>query len=204
MLLVKASASSAYGGSALVCSVFGYATPSLLLRDQCGVFVGIWLGLCSWGFVFGLPLAATVMLRVMLGQLSVAGDAALNRVVLDEAAWHAVTPTTLRFHRSLSIVDLHADSMLWTERNLRSRDAGIGHVDIPRLLDGGVAVQTFSIVTKAPFGLNNEGNSNKTQDMITFLTMAQRWPAATWTSLMERALFQARARCACCPLRWLC
>jgi microsomal dipeptidase-like Zn-dependent dipeptidase len=63
-------------------------------------------------------------------------------------------------------------------------------VDVPRLIDGGVALQAFTIVTQAPRGLNNESNEGDT-DNITPLVIAERWPARTWRSLTERALYQA-------------
>jgi microsomal dipeptidase-like Zn-dependent dipeptidase len=63
-------------------------------------------------------------------------------------------------------------------------------VDVPRLIEGGVALQAFTIVTQAPRGLNNESNEGDT-DNITPLVIAERWPARTWRSLTERALYQA-------------
>jgi membrane dipeptidase len=63
-----------------------------------------------------------------------------------------------KLHQSLFIIDLHADTLLWARdpmvRNTR------GHVDIPRLIDGNVALQAFTIVTKVPRGLNIERNSD--------------------------------------------
>lgn len=91
-------------------------------------------------------------------------------------------------HKQLLIVDLHADSLLW-QRNLLARNSR-GHVDIPRLIDGNVALQAFTIVTKTPRGLNIESNDDKS-DNITLLAIAGRWPISTWTSLKERALYQA-------------
>src|SRR5262249_42310301 len=49
-------------------------------------------------------------------------------------------------HRSLLMADLHADSLLWG-RDLLERSPR-GHVDVPRLIAGNVALQIFSIVTK--------------------------------------------------------
>jgi microsomal dipeptidase-like Zn-dependent dipeptidase len=92
-------------------------------------------------------------------------------------------------HRALIVADLHADSLLW-DRDLLAR-ATRGHVDIPRLVEGGVALQNFTVVTKVPFGANYESNSGDS-DEITLLALAERWPVAAWRSLKERALFQAR------------
>ena len=92
-------------------------------------------------------------------------------------------------HRKLLIADLHADSLLWG-RDLLERGRW-GHVDVPRLIEGNVALQTFTVVTKAPRGLNIESNSGDS-DNITLLAIIQRWPIASWTSLKERAIYQAR------------
>jgi microsomal dipeptidase-like Zn-dependent dipeptidase len=91
-------------------------------------------------------------------------------------------------HRKLIIADLHADSLLWG-RDL-TRRAAWGHVDIPRLIEGNVALQAFTVVTKTPMGLNIERNSDRS-DNILLLAIAQRWPVATLRSLKERAIYQA-------------
>jgi hypothetical protein len=66
-----------------------------------------------------------------------------------------------------------------------------GHVDIPRLIEGNVALQAFTVVTKTPRGMNIERNDADT-DNITLLAIASRWPLAAWSSLKERALYQAK------------
>jgi microsomal dipeptidase-like Zn-dependent dipeptidase len=95
----------------------------------------------------------------------------------------------IALHRRLTIVDLHADSLLWA-RDLDQRSRR-GHVDVPRLIDGNVAIEAFTVVTKAPRGLNNDRNDDRS-DMITALAIVERWPPSTWNSLRERALYQAR------------
>ena len=92
-------------------------------------------------------------------------------------------------HKKLLVADLHADSLLWN-RDLLDRGTR-GHVDVPRLIEGNVALQAFTIVTKSPRGQNIESNDDTT-DNVTMLVVAQRWPLATWSSLKERALYQAR------------
>ena len=92
-------------------------------------------------------------------------------------------------HQKLLIADLHADSLMW-DRDLLQRGSW-GHVDIPRLIEGHVALQAFTVVTKSPRGLNIESNDDRT-DNITPLVIAERWPMRTWWSLKERALYQAR------------
>jgi len=92
-------------------------------------------------------------------------------------------------HRSLLIADLHADSLLWG-RNLL-KESRRGHVDVPRLVKGNVALQVFSLPTKTPWGLNIERN-RADSDQITWLAIAEDWPVSTWSSLTERALYQAK------------
>jgi microsomal dipeptidase-like Zn-dependent dipeptidase len=109
-----------------------------------------------------------------------------NRV---RAAPIPVSPTARALHQRLVVADLHADTLLW-DRDLLERDTR-GHVDLPRLVDGGVSVQAFTVVSKVPRGFNIDRN-DASSDQITLLAMAERWPPATWTSLKARALHQAR------------
>lgn len=90
-------------------------------------------------------------------------------------------------HSRLFVADLHADSLLWS-RDLAERGTR-GHVDLPRLIEGNVGLQAFTIVTKSPRGLNIESNSDRT-DNITLLAIAERWPMRAWWSLKERVLYQ--------------
>lgn len=91
-------------------------------------------------------------------------------------------------HETLTIVDLHSDSLMWN-RDITSL-ASRGHMDLPRLADGNVALQLFASVTKTPRDQNYDGNSDKT-DNITPLVIAQLQPVKTWGSLVERSLFHA-------------
>lgn len=94
-----------------------------------------------------------------------------------------------QLHATLIIVDLHADTLLW-KRNLLD-PANRGHVDLPRLQQGNVALQVFSSVTKSPKGLNYDRNNADADDDITLLSIAQAQPVRTWDSLLQRSLFQA-------------
>jgi microsomal dipeptidase-like Zn-dependent dipeptidase len=91
------------------------------------------------------------------------------------------------FHNSLFIADLHSDSLLW-KRNLLKR-SDIGHMDLPRLREGNVALQVFSATTMSPSGLNYDRNESNTDD-ITLLAIASFWPVQTWSSIYERAAYQ--------------
>ena len=59
---------------------------------------------------------------------------------------HPVSPRALALHRRLVVADLHADTLLWG-RDLLARGTR-GHVDVPRLLEGGVALQAFTVVNR--------------------------------------------------------
>ena len=98
----------------------------------------------------------------------------------------------LELHRRLLVVDLHADSLLWG-RDLNDRVAR-GHLDIPRLIEGGIALEALAVSTKVPRRANLERNDGRTDD-VTLLAIAQRWPRSTWRSQLARALYHAaRAR----------
>lgn len=111
----------------------------------------------------------------------------VNKVLPRQPA--PVSEAARSLHDSLLVADLHCDALLWN-RDLLKRSK-VGHVDIPRLLEGRVAVQAFTIVSKVPLGLNIERNEGR-RDLITLLAIAQRWPVRTWSSLKQRALYQAQ------------
>ena len=61
---------------------------------------------------------------------------------------HQSSISAQSLHTRLRISDLHADSLLW-DRDLLKENTW-GHVDIPRLIKGNIALQAFSVVTKTP------------------------------------------------------
>lgn len=105
-----------------------------------------------------------------------------------EAPPYSVSEAARRLHDQLFVADLHADLLLWKRDPIKRYDRG--HTDLPRLIEGNVALQTFSVVTKSPWGQNYR-RTDSDSDRITPLVIAQRWPVRTWTSLKERALYQA-------------
>jgi microsomal dipeptidase-like Zn-dependent dipeptidase len=121
---------------------------------------------------------------VLPGQLAKRLNVALNRPP------YLASERAVELHRKLLVADLHADSLLWNRDLLDRSDSG--HVDVPRLIDGNVALQAFTVVTKTPYvwKMNIERNDDQT-DNIKILAIAERWPTATWSSLTERALYQA-------------
>lgn len=106
---------------------------------------------------------------------------------LDGAAG-PVSAEAARIQATLVAADLHADALLW-DRDLLRRGSW-GHVDVPRLIEGHVAMQAFTVVTKTPWEMNIVSNTGDS-DAITLLAILQAWPPRTWGSLTERALHQA-------------
>lgn len=99
----------------------------------------------------------------------------------------AVSERAQALHDSLFIADLHSDSLLWKRDLLEA--STVGHMDLPRLRKGNVALQVFSATTKSPAGQNYERNEGES-DRITLLAVASFWPVRTWGSLYQRAVFQ--------------
>lgn len=103
---------------------------------------------------------------------------------------HGEMPAEVRLiHDSLLIADWHADNLLWDRDILRQINHG--HVDVPRLIKGNFTLQVFDAVIKTPKGQNYTRNSGDT-DNITTLAIANRWPMSTWSSLLDRALYQSK------------
>ena len=113
-------------------------------------------------------------------------ESSMNQVV--EADLPEVEPETQALHESLQIVDMHSDTLMWDRDLLERSDRG--HMDLPRLEDGNVALQVFSSVSKSPKGQNYDANTDET-DNITLLTIAQLQPPRTWRSLLQRSLYHA-------------
>ncbi len=96
-------------------------------------------------------------------------------------------PEIPAWHSELLVADLHADTLLWN-RDLKNRSSR-GHVDIPRMIQGNMALQGFSMVTQAPPKISYQGNPSG-KDNIFWLAIFQGWPFSSWTNLSNRAFFQ--------------
>ncbi|AJP73264.1 dipeptidase [Sphingomonas hengshuiensis] len=114
-------------------------------------------------------------------------ESSMNKVVATPLP--PVSPQTRALHAGLQIADMHGDTLMW-RRSLLDR-AGRGQIDLPRMIDGNVALQIFSSVTKTPKGQNYEANGADS-DNITLLTVAQLQPPRTWGSLLQRSLWHAQ------------
>ena len=114
-------------------------------------------------------------------------DRCLNKVRIDPP--YQAGPEAERVHQRVTVVDLHADTLLW-DRDLLEQSS-FGHVDLPRLREGNVAIQVFGVVTKVPlFFKKGHGNTDR-PDAITLLAMVQGWPKSTRGSPLARSVYQA-------------
>jgi len=134
------------------------------------------------GLLIAIPAAALIFFFAVARIVG----ARMNRI--DGASAIAVSARADSLHRTLRIVDLHNDLLLW-DRDPAARGRA-GHTDVPRLVEGNVAVEVFSTVTKTPKGQNYERNGAES-DNITLLAVASRWPRRTWDSRLQRALYEA-------------
>lgn len=137
-------------------------------------------------FAWALALLVVAGLGFFFFVLPAQVEAAMNGVL--QPPPYAASDRAKTLHGTIQVADLHADPLLWG-RDLTKRGTR-GQVDIPRLSEGNVALQVFSVVTKSPHNLNIEENDDDSDD-ITLLALGQRWPPRTWFSLKERALYQA-------------
>jgi membrane dipeptidase len=103
---------------------------------------------------------------------------------------YPISSAALDLHQTLTVLDWHSDTMLW-QRDFLQR-AKRGHVDLPRMQAGNMAVAVFTAATRAPMGQNVASNSAETGDMFTPMVIVQGWPVASWNSLLQRALYQAQ------------
>jgi len=141
-----------------------------------------------------LGLAASLVLLLLIGilfaftvQLDSERVTGTNRVLPHEP--FQISRQTKELHSSLRIADWHTDSLMWL-RNLLER-SDIGQVDFPRLVEGNVAVQVFTSVTRVPeVGIQVEDNPGK-GDQIAQLAFWDKWPRAARKSLFHRAIFHA-------------
>ena len=74
---------------------------------------------------------------------------------------------TLRIHRESIVIDLHVDTLLWP-RDL-NRESDKGHLDFPRMREGGLDASVFTIPTRF-FGLAG------------LKSLRDGWPSETWFS----------------------
>lgn len=139
------------------------------------------------GILLGIGLSLLLLAVTAAVSASSIVDSSLNKI--DYFEDEGASDEALELHDQLTIVDMHADTLLWN-RDLNDYGSR-GHVDVPRLQQGNVAVQVFSSVSKTPRGQNYDSNSAD-GDNITLLTIVQGQPIRTWKSQLERSLYHAK------------
>lgn len=107
----------------------------------------------------------------------------MNRV--EPVAVPKVSEQARALHAAAFVADMHADSLM-LRGDLTQRSA-TGHVDLPRLQDGGVALQFLTAVTKVPMGFNIDATDGDRSDLLTLAGVAQLNAFAT-RDLLGRAL----------------
>ena len=107
--------------------------------------------------VLAIIVVSLCIVIAFLAEIPQLVDQRMNKVLVRPP--YSASDKAFALHSQLTIADLHADSLLWG-RDLLERGID-GHVDIPRLADGNVTLQVFSLPTKSPRGLNIERNEDK-------------------------------------------
>ncbi|MDQ3127335.1 MAG: membrane dipeptidase, partial [Chloroflexota bacterium] len=134
----------------------------------------------------GLTLAGPILRRAIGERLAARTERRLCPVA--DPGPYVVPAPAAALHARMTVVDLHADSLLFG-RDLLAR-ASRGHLDVPRMVEGNAALQVFAVATKVPRHLNIERNDDRTDD-ITLIALGLGWPRATWGSRLARAEHQA-------------
>jgi microsomal dipeptidase-like Zn-dependent dipeptidase len=128
-------------------------------------------------------------LLLLVASVVIAAEVAERFVnTLDPVPLPEISARARALHDATFVVDLHADSLLFG-RDLLSRSS-VGHVDVPRLREGGVALQVFDAVTVAPLGMNIGRTETDGADMLDALDAGQLAPGRIGKPL-ARALVQA-------------
>jgi len=115
--------------------------------------------------------------------------------ILERSQNHTLQPGPYRvsaeaeaLHRTLLVADLHADTLLWGRNILAPSKAG--HIDLPRLVEGNVGIQAFTVFSTIPRNLNIDRNDDTT-DLVPYIGILQGWPLKTLGSPKQVALYQA-------------
>ncbi len=145
----------------------------------------------AWTRARGRPLVLAGLPGLVCGVLAILVSHRIGDVLnpVSSEGPGAVGEAALALHRDTPVIDLHADPLLFGRDLLERSDAG--HVDVPRLLEGGVALQVFSLVTRAPLGYNEEATNPDRPDLVTWIALTHFWPPRTWFDLHQRVLHHA-------------
>lgn len=149
-----------------------------------------------WRWLVLLVAAGVSALILALGPGTIDRQA---NITYDGALPHDLSSADRARHRSLFIVDLHADTLLWDRAILTRSDRG--HLDLPRLVQAHVALQVFSIVSKVPFrtrrrlpdGSQDSCHTQNGFDTTAALRIVQAKAFGEWLDGEAAALAQAAA-----------
>lgn len=130
-------------------------------------------------------LAAALFCAASLYILGMHVERFINRVA--EIPLPEVSERAKAIHAASFVVDLHADSTMM-DRDLFER-ANVGHVDFPRLREGGVGLQFFTAPTKVPGSLDIHRTSVDDPDLLTLLGIV-RWDAFRRVGPYRRGMMQ--------------
>jgi microsomal dipeptidase-like Zn-dependent dipeptidase len=133
---------------------------------------------------FTSPVLLSSVLSVLLSGCSF--EWVMNKV--DPGRDRPASARAVEVHQKAFVVDLHSDTLLWN-RDLTER-ADYAHEDVPRMREGGIDLQIYSMPTQTPWGLNIESNDSHS-DMLHVATPIKGWPLRTWFSTFERARYMA-------------
>lgn len=135
--------------------------------------------------VFGLiALGAGVFFS---GVLAGPTQSAINDVEPDEPL-PAISPEIRAAYRTMFVADLHADTLLWRRVVLDRTDRG--HVDLPRMAEGNMALQIFTMVSRTPMFSGGPCLDGERFDILNVLNMGQRRPISAWFDPVGRIRFQ--------------
>jgi len=129
---------------------------------------------------------ALALLAVAWLALGIGLEGLINRV--EPVELPPVSERARALHAASFVVDLHADSLLFGRDLLRR--GRLGHVDLPRLEEGGVALEVLDLPTTVYFGTNIDRTEARGFDALTAAGLVRLSPTAL-QSPMERALFHA-------------
>lgn len=138
----------------------------------------------------GVAMTAMVAAAVISFSPSVRAQERMD--VVNTVIPHAPYPVSAKakaLHATIPVADLHADPLL-SNRDLTVRGT-TGHVDFPRLKEGGFALQDFSVVSASPNGANYVKSSMANGDAMRDRAISNHWPPNTYDSILNRALYLA-------------
>lgn len=137
----------------------------------------------KWTFRILIGLAILYGLAILI--LPKLIDKKINKIT-QKAPYKVSTEAQELFNSLEFIADLHCDALLWKRDLNQKNDAG--QVDIPRLIEGKVSLQAFTIVTNAPFGINFK--DNKESNMLVVQSIFSGRKPSAWFSYFGRAIAQ--------------